>query len=432
MNTWHNNETMVGTSAAVDLLLLFVLIVIDRIHDLGGAFYVMSIALLFHVVFINGNKLSVVKLKKMPAPIIRYITLLGYGVVISLVGILLYSNGNYGVGGIKKHILIPVYIFALLYLLCNEAELNTFVRGMEAIGAFVSLIGLIEVVSRKPVFYVLMDDKARQLVREALVGTSRFRSYTVFCHPIISAYYLVFCFLLFFYFPLKLQTLNMACLGIITVAIMGSGSRSIWVAFFIAVILAVFDKMKDNARLNANKLIRFIATCCGVIIIILLFNSQLQSLLNAVIDRIKDTTVELYSRAGSHRVSYIIKTLEYAKTNILTSVVGRGCGFAKVYANDNPLSDGWHIIDNQYCTYLLDIGAVGVLLFLSVLLNLIRTRRDMFNSSYRFSLIMGIVSYISFVFYDGLTEWKMCNYLFGITLLLPLLSDKKHEEKFHQ
>ncbi len=201
-------------------------------------------------------------------------------------------------------------------------------------------------------------------------GEALFRAQSTFGHPIPLATFLVVSFALVLWavqFSLgKLQGI----LQLIPLTLLGAGivltfSRSSWIALSVAVIVGlVYRRTKNTDRMRVIAL-------CGVPMVILLLTSLGGSAF--------EYTQNLQSTLSFEQRAASLQSLpQLFGTGLGAVLVGAGIGAKQELYGGGVLQSvgGLQVVDNQYITLLIQVGLLGIALFVAMVWSALKTAHE--------------------------------------------------------
>ena len=364
----------------------------------------IAIALLFFVW--NGRvRISLYKRKLLFTWVLFLIYILGVSVIIDGNRISAYQNIIYKCAGMT----IMAY-FVSMYM--NHKETLKIIRNT---GGILSLLGVVECITKQSLFLQFITVESRQYMVEQL-GTSAARVRLIFIQPIICAVFMVFFWLSLLYSPFKNRILNIVFGLSIIISILGTQSRSSWIAFVCVTLLALKNKIKTY-QFKKNDFyggVIFLILC----IVVVCFNwKSLHAVFNLWWMRwvagLNTTNASNYNRMTMIRNGLS----DWMSASFIQKLFGGGATYAIDYLKNYAIR-GWNTaVDNQYLTILMNFGLVGEVLFLSLVYKIGIITLKAKNPRIEFWGLACISMFISTFFYEMLS-WTMITMLFTLSICM--------------
>lgn len=251
-------------------------------------------------------------------------------------------------------------------------------------------------------------------------NTSHYRTMSVFGHPIIGGLFFVIAFLLNIY--IIKSPIKYIFQIILLVNIYSTKSRSAWIALSIVIILYGIIQLKNKRvmklSLTYKKLFYVFVSLIILFIGSIYLFSNINTLINSIMTRFGDSlTLGTNSTDGSNlqrtmTISAILsnqfngKVIHLFFGNGLTSSVDFMLSHQMVIPNFNTT-------DNQYLTWLYDLGLLPLIVYFSILIYLIRNLFK--NRSWLCELSsLGLIALSVEIFFFELFYWSEVVFLFDI------------------
>lgn len=154
-------------------------------------------------------------------------------------------------------------------------------------------------------------------------------------------------------------------------------------------------------------------------IVINLFPQLTSNLLNIFSSRIGEVT---NNTTNARTANWAL--VQYSNT-IFLKLFGGGDGFATTMLHLHPQFMGWtQAVDNQYLTFYMDYGILGIALFLMFILNIFKTFMSTEDKSKLVISLAIMAIFISAFFYEVYFQNEVNNLLFILICLLNSNSGK--------
>lgn len=364
----------------------------------------IAIALLFFVW--NGRvKIPLNKKGLLFTWVLFLIYILGVSVLIDGIRISAYQNIIYKCAGMT----IMAY-FVSMYM--NYEETLRIIRN---IGGILSLLGVVECITKRSLFLQFITVESRQYM-VAQLGTSAARVRLIFIQPVICAVFMVFFWLSLLYSPFKNKILNMFFGLSIIISILGTQSRSSWIAFICVTLLALKKRIKTY-QFKKNDFYGGIILLILCIVVIYSNWERLHAVFNLWWMRWV-TGLNVTNASNYNRVTMIRNGLsDWMRASFIQKLFGGGASYAIDYLKDYAIR-GWNTaVDNQYLTILMNFGLVGEVLFLYLAYKICIITLKSKNSKIEFWGLACISMFISTFFYEMLS-WTMITMLFTLSICM--------------
>lgn len=313
-----------------------------------------------------------------------------------------------------------LFLIMLVFFLfsANTEKVNDyFFILIRKLGFFVCILGWIEYIKKKSLLYGITTVAAKDW-QASMFGTSRFRIYTMFLHPIAYGLFLVILFWIVVNYKYKNYFFNAVYIFLIISNLYFTGSRSSWITLIITLIVNYFTKMKSHTVKKKRTRGYYLRMYFGIVIFIVLcciFRKQLIDAIQSIILRF-DLVINKDYMDGSRtqRLGAFTNIMEFIKTDLLGVIAGKGVGYSALFTQLHPINDGFNIVDNQYISIIYDSGIIGLGIFLSIFISTLRNASKYSLYKSKKVCFIGIIAvFINIFFYEGLT-------FYGILVLLSI------------
>lgn len=341
------------------------------------------------------------------------IYILGVSVLIDGIRISAYQSIIYKCAGMT----------IMAYFVAASINHEEMLRSVRNIGSVLSLLGVVECVTKQSLFLKYITVESRQYMVTQL-GTSAARVRLIFIQPIICAVFMVFFWLSLLYRPFKSKVLNFVFGISIIISILGTQSRSSWIAFVCVTLIAFRKKIKVHQFRKKDFYGGAILLILCVVIIY--FNwERLYVAFNFWWTR-WITGLNITNASNYNRVTMIRNGLnDWMQAGFIQKIFGGGATYAIDYLKNHVIR-GWETaVDNQYLTILMNFGLVGEALFLHLVYKICIITLKARNFKVEFWGLTCISMFISTFFYEMLS-WTMITMLFSISLCML---EKEYQKK---
>lgn len=395
--------------STVLFFMYFLLLIVDGVFDLAFVYYFIAIILVIVDAFLFHGKNIVLanpfSCGKLPG---LWSVFLFYNFLVTFICTIAYmsSYSNYGI----KFIINPVFIFLIVLYFSRYLDWKLFFNIMRKFGVIIGIIGAIETYTKQALFPTL-EQWSRKM--ESRNGTELFRSYTIFAHPIVNGMFLLLLIISFYFFPIRRKIYNYLVIGILFYCVLGTGSRSSWVSLIVILLLIMRDALKRiNKKVSNVHMINKIYASAMIFAVAYIFKDTYMPIVTKAYVRLK-TVFYLNSSdlSRTHRYGMAKMVIEYLKKDFFCLIFGKGAYYGLQFEKEHPLRDAWTIIDNQYLTFVLCFGLIGLFIFImSFLIPFLISDKSNNNNlklpSYELLLIA-----LELFFFEGY-QWKICNFLY--------------------
>ena len=283
------------------------------------------------------------------------------------------------------------------------------------IGGVFAILGTIEYLTKQSIFLRYITVESRQLM-VAQLGSSAARVRLIFIHPIICAVFMVFFWLCLIYRPFRIKILNIVIGVLLIVSILGTQSRSSWIAFMCVTLIAICKRVRKR-HFTLNDICRGILLATICILLILIRWEKMYSAFSVWWGR-WTAGLNITNAANFNRLTMIkIGINDWKEAGIISKLFGRGATYALDYLKRHTIR-GWNTaVDNQYLTILMNFGLVGEAIFtlLGIKISVLTLKTK--DAHIEFWGLVCISMFISSFFYEMLS-WTMVTMLFSFALCM--------------
>ncbi len=358
------------------------------------------------------------RLKQFTPLFLTYLFFITYRIVLSLM-----ISGE----GIKSIFYKELGMLFLCTLMLGENTKIDVIKRVRDFGFINALLGCYEFFTHSSIFLPYIAVKSRMFTQS--LGTYRTRVQSVFMHPIICGVFMVVVWLCVLFFPYRKQLLNYLARISIFLCLLGTQSRSSWIAFVLVNTIYIIKKRKGKGiRLKKSNVAQACAVVFLTLIIVIIFNEYIKHICQIVVSRWMSGMNS--NDAGNYNRVTMIKMgiQEWMKLGIGKKIFGSGNGYAYTFLFNHPIR-GWSgAVDNQYLTVLLDFGLVGFMMLIfmiAYILKKIFTCGDNINQLCGLSILS---MFISGFFYE-MFSWITVSLLFCLFLCI-LEQENREKERY--
>lgn len=259
------------------------------------------------------------------------------------------------------------------------------------------------------------------------IGQESFRVRSVFVHPIIYGTLLninlIVLIYLKKYFNKQFYYINYL---LIIVNLYATKSRSCWITFVILILLIYTQNFKFKNKINKKRLINNYFIIFIIIIFIIIFSNNISNILEGVIYRFtykSDNDISKLQRIGTIR-----NIIQFSFSRWTIMFFGMGINTVGKFMLSNPvILPEFASTDNQYMTFLYEMGIIFLISFLIYFLyNLLKMYRckNLFSKV----IILIMISIAINMFFYNIYGWKIVLFfLMGSVLLSSIATNNKIE-----
>lgn len=318
------------------------------------------------------------------------------------------------VGTVKSSVFFLLIYIIILYFaqFCDRVYFFKLLRNFLA-GC--SILGIVEWLTKFQFYtnFITMDSVKKTYLIYGVSGTPNYRLILFFGHPIFLSIFLAIFLLLLIYIPFGKKTTNVIFETAGLICLVLTQSRSSWLSFSIVLLLYAFASNRIH-QIRKKSIYDLIIVSFLMVLLVFLLNyinpNGLKNLGYILFDRITNTLANPESASGARLAN--LSLINYIP-NLWILIFGGGNGYALGLLKLNPSVNGWtNAIDNQYLTFLINYGVIGLLLFLLFMVKCIKIfllSKDEINKMITLLLISIFVAGYFFEFYQNM---YLCYFVF--------------------
>lgn len=406
---------------SVILFLLWISLILVMLRNTDKISFTLLICILLvslYIIFRDTYSVKINNLQKW------WLIFIGYGFIITLFNSLMDTVPTQsGVFLIKQGLIIYILtiVCTLLYVtLCDRLIFLKLVRNFISI---TSLLGIYEIVTKKQPYIniITSQDAIKSFQDMGSVNAYFYRLTLFFYHPIFYGVLLNIAIIILLYLPFKSKIFQYMFLITIVLNLIFTQSRSSWVALLFIVMFFVVKELKQNKQQALKKIL--IAVFIIAIISVVIIN-VVPELRDQIVDLLQDRLFGNQNDVGGARM-FNWSLLQYPNA-MWIRIIGGGNGYAISLLHAHPTLNGWEdAIDNQYLTFLLNYGIVGIMLFGVII---VKTIKLLFNSKNKLNkiILLSLLNIIiSGIFYEYYVQGQI---LFLNFILMSMLKDENAEK----
>lgn len=315
----------------------------------------------------------------------------------------------------------------LCYVLIRGCSGITIIKRIREFGLCNAFLGCYEFITHSNIFARYITVESRMYIQS--LGTSKTRVQTVFMHPTICGVFMMISWLCVLFVPYRKPWIDYLAKVSIILCLLGTQSRSTWVAFIAINIFYIWEKYKGkNIYLKKEHFFRACIVIMIGFIITISFNEYISSIGHIIINRWRNG-MDTNNASNYNRMTMIRMGIqEWMRLGIGRKIFGSGNDYAYKFLLSHPIR-GWNgAVDNQYLTILLDFGLVGVFFILSFICYILK---KITVSDDKISQLCGLclLSMLISGFFYEMFSWIFVTLLF-CTFLCILEKNTSEKEEF--
>lgn len=358
------------------------------------------------------------KKERVSQNILIYFSLIIYKIAITLMA-------TDTMGTVKSILYKELGMLFLCYFLIWGCSGITIIKRIRDFGLCNAILGCYEFVTHTHIFtrYITVESR---FYNQSL-GTFKTRVQTVFMHPTICGVFMMISWLCILFLPYKKTWVNYLAKVFILLCLLGTQSRSTWVAFVMINILYAWKKYRiKKIQIKREQLLQIGIVIIVALIIVVFFNEYLIKVGYVIINRWRDG-MNSNNASNYNRVTMIKMGIqEWKHIKIGRKIFGSGNGYAYQFLLCHPIR-GWNgAVDNQYLTILLDFGLVGIILFISLIYYVFKQAVGSDDRINQLCSLCLLSMFMSGFFYE-MFSWIFVTILF--CLFLCILDDTSVKEE---
>lgn len=287
------------------------------------------------------------------------------------IGTQIIYKGKLITGNVQKYILPFIAIFLNTKLM----DKSFFYRIFRDFLALCSMGGIFEFLTKEQwyKFLITSEGAVNNFNTYGNVALPNYRTTLIFYHPIYYGILMCCFFILLIYFPYKNKAIESLFLLLGILNLLFTQARSAWVVFLIILL----GYLLKNPTLKNEKIKKYIFIAVGLIIGIILLEvlftllPSLQSRISFVLNnRLMGLFAGDSNAAGARLANW--KLLDFRDTYLIRWI-GGGDNYALTLLQLHPQIQSWiNAVDNQYLTFLLNYGYLGLSIIVTIILTVIK------------------------------------------------------------
>jgi len=352
-------------------------------------------------------------------------------ILVILASFVLLIGNSVLLGSIKYGLILyfPFYLTVFLTLIMILKHginyIYQFLRQFLYTLNILSVINLYQVIFHKPILLNFLIEKYYNFQLSA-IGTTEFRTISVFGHPIVCGLFFTVAFVFNFFILQKGKPTFYIIQSILLVNIYSTHSRSAWLSLVITtLIMLIIQKPKLNfvgiALKKKNLLFYYLAFCVSIVVFVV-FMANFTDIKNEIIVRFGDSLSSNSKDLSNLQRTGTIKLIlnNFSHSDFINQLFGNGVGMSAYFMRHHTVAiQNFLTTDNQYLTWLYEFGLFG-LLVISILLcllflNSIRRNKSPYQKATYYSVV---VLLIEMFFFDAMGDWTDLKLFLGISVIL--------------
>ncbi len=335
-------------------------------------------------------------------------------------------------GGITGEARVVVFVelglIFVIYMIMNYDNVHVIMRIVRELGSINAVLSVFEYFFKRNIFMKYITVAARMYMKRSM-GTPAWRVRTFLIHPIICAVFITATWVVLLYIPYRRKWLNYVIKGCMLLGLIGTKSRSSWIAFLIVNILYLLIKMiKSNTLLtNRNQLYRIILIIVMMLVLAICFEDRVIKMISGVISRWM-LSFDWKDSGNYNRVEMIKMGLDrWREATWSVKLFGNGPNYAIELLTSHAIRGWKNAVDNTYLTVLLNYGLIGLVMFVMILCisiyNMFTARNEIVELS-----ALGMISIYSSAFFYDVFSWFsvmafFCLFLLGQSAQVDMSND---------
>ena len=270
-----------------------------------------------------------------------------------------------GVQSVKKPFYLEVVLCIYFFFLIDKETLGKIIYALRNIGVILSLFGCIEF-ALKDSFFIRLIGVSTKVMSTESIGTTRFRVRTIFLQPMPCATIEVFFWILLIFFPYRNRLFNALGKGLIFVCLIGTQTRSSWLAFIFINLVIYLEKSTTTIRIQRN-FIRLLPLLAILFVIVCVLNIETIKSISELVSKRWLEGTDVNSATFYNRFTQVRRSVSiWNNGTVIDKLFGKGHGYLLGYLRMHPIRGFTVAVDMQFAAILVDCGLLGVLLIFLV------------------------------------------------------------------
>ncbi|WP_445506784.1 O-antigen ligase family protein [Niallia sp. 03190] len=417
----------------INFLIIFFLLTILKNYKVPSAYDYFLVFVIFVALILNV--FPIIKYKNKGFEVNR-LSLFIWGITFAFLTIstFVYDQKKSFIFAFTPFFLTSLYVYIMIMKFGEKFKKQFLTQFMIVMNIF-SILNLYQVVFHKPFLLGLLADKF-YMYQYSAIGTSSFRTISVFGHPILFGLFLIFAFVCNL-FLLKSGMWKYLLQVIVVLNIYSTGSRSSWIAFslvlMLLLVLKLFSFKKINVKITRKNILSMYLSFCIILTGIGFLIINISTIANTIMTRFGDslsnnsTDISNLQRTGA--IELIMHNI--SESSLLHQLFGNGMFSVSNFMLNHPIIiKNFASTDNQYLTWLYEYGILGLLLMIIWIISLLLTNivKHPTTKYNKICFYLLIVVSLELYFFEGIgAAWTDLSILIGFSV--AVLSIKQKEIK---
>jgi hypothetical protein len=365
------------------------------------------LVLIMPYLFIIKKKIYNIKIDSIKKPFLIYL------VAMYLICTLIEFNDGGVITSFFRMFLLSLICYRIIAVY-GKNYIVDFFSGFTKIMFIINIIGIYEGINNTNLFYKYLPPSYEE--RFSNIGLTIFRESSVFIHPIIFGNILVITLAILFILKNKFSVLyKFISVILIFINLYNTQSRSSWLACIALIVLYILLKVKNKKILTTKNLLKIFLTILLLGSFIIIFNKQVISVTEQINYRI---TFEDGSEVSKNqRLGAAKNVIENISKHPIQIICGNGINSIHKFMENNVVElNEFNIADDQYITFIYDVGLGFVIVYIIYILKCLQYafKTNDINKLLP-SFILFVIS-INMFFYEAFT-WKLILVFIFVSIL---------------
>lgn len=409
------------------LLTCWIITILFTITPYSSAKFATTWAsLLIVAIFVHRDSKLTIKKQPIKTSWFIFVIYTMFATIISMV-IETYNKFN-GTRMIFNSFIQHVFPLVIIYIATSYNIRNKFISLFKNFMFFSCTLGIFEYVFKIHLYerLITFEPAIENFIKYGNITESQpYRLTLFFYHPIFYSVILTVFLICLIYKPYKNKIFQSIAIVISIINLVLTQSRTGWFTFAFLFALYLFRERKLNlSKKNISSIIKIISILILLVILIYNFN---RDIFNVMKEIIVERILQIETGAASGARITNLTLVKYAWTDWTVFLFGGGNNYAISLLQEHPTTGLWiRAIDNQFFTYILNYGVVGLTIFAVFTFNVLKNyfKSDDTNEKLISLAIIGIIfSSISYEYF-GL---NFITYL--LFILVGMLKKQKETSK---
>lgn len=311
-----------------------------------------------------------------------------------------------------KFYLITFLIILFLYFSFSkygESSVEKIYMGLMFILNLLAILNIYQMIFKRPILINYLNLLENSYSYN--FGTSLYRTFSVFGHPIIAGIF--FSALFFINHYLMNSNIKYLLQIIVLMNIYSTMSRSSWIAFLMGLVILIGFRFSSlNGKTSIMKknvtykrlvyiLISFLIIGIGLLMITPYLSGFMTQIVSRFGDSISKNSTDYSNLQRTETIKLVVRHM--LKSNFINLIFGNGFNTSSSFMVANPIFiKGFSSTDNTYLSILFEYGLLGVLFLLYLIIKLIYKffTISKTNRIYELSFICTVVISVNAFFFE--------------------------------